>query len=80
MATAVNITLQGICTGQNHLHMDVTVNGNTRNYTFEADEILAPITEEMIRDTIVTVLRLHLRGLTKLQARNTLQAGVNLSI
>jgi DNA-nicking Smr family endonuclease len=80
MATAVNITLQSVCAGQNHLHMSVTVGNTTREYTFEADEVLAPITEEMIRGTIVTVLRLHLRGMTRLQARNTLQAGVNLSI
>lgn len=82
MTTTVSITLDGVCAGQNHAHLSVSIDGgNARQFTIEADEVLGGLDWTNARELLLTVLKLHFRGRTKLQIRNELQAGpINLVI
>jgi len=81
MTTTVGITLDGVCAGQNHAHISVAVNGGAaRQLTVEADDLMAPVTLEEGKEALMTILRYHFRGRTKLQIKNELEAGIALVI
>lgn len=76
MTTTVDITLDGICAGQNHAHITAAVQGGgSQSFTYDADELVQPLSAEERRTGLLYVLRYHFRGKTKLQIRNELQAG-----
>jgi hypothetical protein len=56
------------------------VDGNARTLNYYADEIAAALTGDRIEDAALVLLKLHFRGMTRVQIRNALQAGVTLVI
>lgn len=78
MATAT-ITLQGLCAGQGHARITVTVGARQVQFEFDTDE-LRPVDEEPIealREFARLATRFHCRGMTRNQTRNALQGGID---
>lgn len=81
MTTSVSITLDGVCAGQNHAHLSVSVQGGAaKQFTIEIDEVLGGLDWADARAHLVTILKLHFRGRTKAQANAEMQSPLNLVI
>lgn len=79
MATAT-ITLQSVCDGGGHVTLAVQVNGGqVRQFPYDSDELREQIGVDRIREAVLVLVRLHCMGMTRQQARNALQAGINIS-
>lgn len=80
MAT-VTITLDSVCSGQGHVHLDTQVNaGAVTEYMFHIDELLTGFTEEERRDVLRGILKLHAIGKTRAQMRTALQNGLTVTV
>lgn len=51
----------GQCAGGQHLHVDVTIGGQTRRLQFAAGEITRPLTLDEMREFMLTLLRIEWR-------------------
>ena len=81
MTTAVTITLDSVCSGGDHITLGVTVNGGqTRTFAFNVDDAREPIGADEIRSTALTIVKLHCKGMSKAQAKASLQSGIDLVI
>lgn len=81
MTTSVSITLTGVCAGQNHAHLSVSVQGGAaKPFTVEIDEVLGGLDWTDARQHLLTILKLHFRGRTKAQANAEMQSPLNLVI
>ena len=52
----------GQCSGGQHLHVDVTIGGVTRELQFSPDDLTRPLTLEDMREFMLTLLRLEWRS------------------
>lgn len=76
MTTSVAITLTGVCSGANHAHLSVSVQGGAaKQFTVEIDEVLGGLDWTDAQQHLLTILKLHFRGRTKAQANAEMQAG-----
>lgn len=79
--TTVAFMLDRACEGAGHVHMDVTVNsGEVQHLTFMVDELRSPLTLGEGATIVLTLMKLHLLGMTRAQARASLQAGFVVTI
>ncbi len=49
----------GQCAGGNHLHVDVTIGGQTRRLQFSAEELTRPLTLDDLREFMLIPLRIE---------------------
>jgi DNA-nicking Smr family endonuclease len=78
---SVQIALIEVCAGGNHVDISLAIDDSaTQTLHYTADELSQPITDDFVRDAVLSLLRLHFKGMTRQQARAALQAGVNLTI
>lgn len=81
MAVSVNISLDSFCAGGGHATLNVAVDGGqVRKMAFDADELRGALTEAERDDLIALLVRAKLAGLTRVQARNTLQSGFTVTL
>lgn len=81
MAVSVNISLDSFCAGGGHATLNVVVDGGqARKRSFDADELRGALTAAERDDLIALLVRAKLSGMTKVQARNTLQNGFTVTL
>lgn len=82
MAGTVEFTLVSVCSGGGHFVIGVSVNGGPqRDFVYEVDDVLAgPGQIDDASDMILVLLRLHFAGMTRVQTRAALMAGVTITI
>ncbi len=70
-----------ICAGGEHVHVSAQVNsGTVYIFAYTASEVVEPIPEDVIRDTVLGIMRLRFSGRTGGQAKTELQAGFTVTI
>lgn len=75
----IDITLERVCSGGGHATLGVVVDGGAKKMvSFEVEDLRGAIDDK--EQFIEGIIRLSLSGLTKLQARNKLQAGISITI
>lgn len=80
MAT-ISIAVTGICAGGGHVSATVQLNaGQARPVMWDADDLRGSPTQEEMRDAVRTILRAHLMGMTRAQARAALEAGITVGV
>jgi uncharacterized protein with HEPN domain len=81
MTTTVTITLDGFCASQGHVAVNVAVEGQaTKRLVYEVPEIRDNLGWDDAHRIVRDLLRMHFRGMTLVQARNSLIAGVTVEI
>lgn len=81
MAISVTVALESVCDGGGHAFVSIAVDGGpTVKRELTVEELRAPLTGDEKEDFIRLALRAAITGLTRVQARNKLQAGVTVSI
>lgn len=55
-------TNPSVCSGGNHLHVDVTIGPRTKRVEFGRDELLAPLDLDEVRQMVLTLLKLEWRA------------------
>lgn len=76
MTTSVTVTLDGVCTGGDHAHLSVSVQGGAaKQFTILVDDVLGGLDWTDAREQLTTILKLHFRGRTKAQASAEMLAG-----
>lgn len=79
MAT-VAIT-SSVCVGGGHLHVSAVLDGAAaREFGFTVDEVRGALPAEVIEAAVLVILRLHLKGMTRVQARNAMIAGFTVTV
>ena len=76
--TVSNVTL---CAGGGHVHADVRLNqGQARSVAWDADDLRASPSAQDVLDAVKVVVKAHLMGMTRAQARAALEAGITISV
>lgn len=77
-------SLDTACTGGGHAHVDVSLNGGAaQHFTYTVDELRSPLsalTQDEREFAALVIAKLHLAGMTKVQARNALNAGFTVTL
>ena len=77
-------SLDQVCAGGGHAHVDVSLNGNaTQHFVYTVDDLRAPLsalTQDEREFAALVIAKLHLAGMTRVQARNALNAGFTVTI
>lgn len=69
------------CAGGEHVAITVQKDGGAiRTFLYTATDLLDQLTDEQLETAALVVLRMHCQGMTRLQARNELQAGFTVTI
>lgn len=72
------------CAGGGHIHLDVSFNGGAaKRMFFTVDELRSPLSALTVEEreaVALLILKLHFNGMTRVQMRNELQAGVTVTI
>lgn len=77
----VTTTLQGVCSGGNHLTFRIALDGGGQwSRVLDLSRIQEPVSEEDMETFLKIVAKLALRGRTVNQARTLLLAGVTLTV
>ena len=80
MAT-FTISLDSVCAGGDHATINILIDGGgSYSQTFSVTDILDNPSTAAVKAILLPILQLHLRGMTKLQARNAMQAGFTVTI
>jgi hypothetical protein len=76
------ITMTGTaCTGGGHVTLTWQLNaGQSRVVVYDTDDLRGTPPREEAEQAIRTILRAHLAGLTRAQARNLIEAGITITI
>ena len=70
-----------ICAGGNHAHSTLQLNaGPQRQVTYDAPALRVTPTAEELMEASRILLRAHLMGMTAVQARNAMLAGITISV
>lgn len=81
MASSFTISYESACDGGGHITLSVVVDGGpSRPRTFVTDELRGPLTQDERDQFILLATRIKIAGLTRAQARSTLQAGFTVAI
>lgn len=80
MASAT-IVFNSACPGGAHISLDVTINaGQTRTFSYTADEVRSAISVAEIREVALTMAKFHCGGMTRAQAKAELDPpGISVS-
>lgn len=77
----LTLTLVNVCSGGNHLQISAKVNnGEVRVFDYTVDELMDPLPEETIKNTVLGILKLYSGGKTGTELKSFLQSGIILSI
>lgn len=69
-----------ICGGGGHVHASARVNGGApRTGEWDTDDLRGTPSAEEVEIAVRTMLRLHCMGMTRVQARNALLAGITIT-
>mgnify|MGYP000898453605 CR=1 FL=1 len=81
MAISVTISLDSVCAGGGHAFIAVAVDGGGSTVRqYETDDLRGALTAQD-RDTLIRLLvKAKLAGMTRAQARNTLQTGFTVTL
>lgn len=81
MAISVTISLDSICGGGTHANLSISVDGQqARVRDFNTDDLRGALTNDE-KETLVSLLvRAKISGMTRAQARNTLQSGFTVTL
>lgn len=75
----INLSLESICDGGGHATIGIIVNGGAKRLvSIDVDTIRGPI--DNIETLTSDIIKLSISGLTRLQARNKLLAGVTVTL
>jgi hypothetical protein len=76
------ITLAGtICAGGGHVHVNWRLNaGQLREAVYDTEDLRGTPSRDETEQALRTILRGHLTGLTRVQARTLLEAGITVTI
>ncbi len=78
MASAT-ISLLSVCTGGEHVNVRLAVGANDFDFSFEVAELLVAISPEERKQVTSIMSRFHCQGLTKVQAKAELLAGIQVT-
>ena len=79
--TTVVIAPATLCAGGGHVHTSWQINaGPVRAVPYGADDLRGTPSTEEVREAVSTILRGHLSGMTRPQARALLEAGITITI
>jgi hypothetical protein len=80
MAT-VTVSMDHLCTGNNHAHVDVNFDGTQlADVLLSRAEVMVPLTQAEATEILTYLVRIHCRGMNATQVRNALQAGWSMTI
>jgi hypothetical protein len=78
--TTITIT-STVCAGGGHVHVNWRLNsGQVREVVYDTDDLRGTPSREETEQALRTILRGHLMGLTRPQARTLLEAGITIAI
>lgn len=77
--TTITVTLGSICSGGNHLTMNIT-GAHTASVVMDIALVSAPLDQSEIEAFVKTIMKMAKGGRTLAQARTLLQAGVTVTI
>lgn len=78
---AVAINFVSACLGGTHIIVTVSIDGGpVRQFILSDDDIRTPISADDQLDALRALLRIHMRGKTRLEAKADLQTGINMVI
>lgn len=81
MAISVTISLDSACAGGGHVTLSVVVDGGASiKRAFDGDELRGDLTNQDKEDLVRLLTKAKLAGLTRIQARNTLQTGFTVTL
>lgn len=70
-----------VCGGGGHLHVSAVLDGAAaRQFDFSVDEVRDALSAEAIEAAVLVILRLHLKSMTRAQARNAMLAGFTVTV
>ena len=79
--TTITISPSTICTGGGHVHTSWQLNvGPVRQVVYDTDELRGSPSLEEAHAAVRTIIRAHIMGLTRAQARTILEAGISVTI
>lgn len=80
--TTVVIGPATICHGGGHVHTSWQINGAgpVRDVHYDTDDLRGSPSIEEVREAVRTMLRGHIMGMTRAQARAVLEAGITIAI
>lgn len=79
--TTVHIRATASCSGGEHVTIVADLDGGPPQQTmFSVGDMMQPLTAEDVAATVLPLIRLHARGLTRAQLRNDLLAGLTVVV
>lgn len=79
--TTVTIGAATICAGGGHVHTSWQLNsGPVRDVDYITDDLRGTPGLDEVKDAIRTILRGHIMGMSRAQARAALEAGITITI
>jgi hypothetical protein len=79
--TTLVISDVDVCAGGGHLHGNGSLNGGAlRAFQIDVDDLRANPSAEDVLTALRVILKMHCMGMTRVQARNSLQAGITVTI
>lgn len=79
--TTIAIRATASCAGGEHVTVQASLDGGPpRQVVYGVAEMMEPLTEVDIATTVLPLIRLHARGLTRAQLRNDLLAGLSIVV
>ena len=80
--TTIHIKAQGSCSpGGDHIHIQADLDGGPPQVAvFTVADMMEPLTADDVAATVLPLIRLHARGLTRAQLRSDLMAGLTVVV
>lgn len=79
--TTIHIRATASCSGGEHVTVVADLDGGPQQQViFSVEQMMAVLTAEDVASTVLPLIRLHARGLTRTQLRNDLLAGLTVVV